>query len=159
MSPFARAVPALTVFAGSLLLTAPLGLPWGAAPNLALAMLLGWAIAYPTLFPAWVALLLGAAHDLLLGLPFGVCATVFPLAALAVRFADRWLEAHNPRVDWAYAAALVLAAQVLTWALLAFARRDAPLLPLLAQGALTAACHPFATRLVARLQRRLTRER
>jgi rod shape-determining protein MreD len=158
MSPLARAVPAGTVFAASLLLTAPLGLPWGAFPNLALAMLLGWAIAYPTLFPAWVSLLLGAAHDLLMGLPFGISAVVFPLATVAVRFADRWLEAHNPRIDWGYAAALVLGAQLLAWALLAFVGRPVPLLPLLAQGLLTAACHPAATRLVARLQRRLARD-
>jgi rod shape-determining protein MreD len=141
------------VLTASLLLTAPLALPWGAFPNLALAMLVAWVVAFPTLFATWVALLLGIAHDLLLGLPFGVSATVFPLVTLAVRFADRRVEALSLWIDWGYATALVIVAQLLTWVLLDFTGVPAPLLPLLVQAVLTAACHPLATLLVSKLQR------
>ena len=150
-----RAIPALTVIAGMVLMALPLPLAWGAMPNFALLLVIIWASLQPRLMPTWGALLLGLLADMAIGLPFGIHALLFPAAVIAVRLGESRVEGHSLFIDWLFTGLLVLAIHMLTWQLLGFTGSAAPLPPFLAQAAITILAYPLAATVAARIQRRV----
>ena len=150
-----RLVPAGIVFLSLLLMALPLPLAWGVMPNIALLFVLLWASIQPRLMPAWGAFLLGLFADLLFGGPIGIWALLFAVSVVAVRLVEASTEGHTLAFDWVFAALLATVAHLLAWQLLGFLGFAAPLMPFLAQAALTALAYPAVAAMAARLQLRL----
>ena len=146
-------LPAASILAATMLMMLPLPLAWGVMPDFALLLLIIWARIQPRLLPPWVAFLLGLCADAILGLPFGVFATVFPLAVVLIRIGEARLEGRDLVVDWGVAALLLLGGHLLAHELLGFAGRAPALAPLLAQAGMSILAYPLATAVAARLQR------
>lgn len=94
--------------AAIVLMAAPVFAPEPAMPHLALLVVGVWALYVPRLMPPLLALALGVAVDLALGLPLGVEATLLPAVALALS------RVHDgPRrpilLDWLLAGGLIAA--------------------------------------------------
>lgn len=150
-----RFVPAGTILLSTLLMMLPVPLAWAVMPHLALLFLIIWSSIQPRLIPAWAAFLMGLFADFLFGIPMGVWAVLFPAAVIAVRLAEARVEGHNLAVDWAFAAFLLVVAQLLAWQLLGFVGRAPALWPMLAQAGVSILAYPMVTSIVARIQRRL----
>lgn len=150
-----RTVPALTVFASTLLMALPAPLAWGVIPQVPLLFVLIWASLAPRLMPAPLALVLGVLADLVTGLPLGINAFLFPAAVVAVRIAESRTEVRSLFLDWFFAAVVVLCANIVAWQMLAFTGRPGPLLPMLAQAVLTILAWPLVVRIAARIQRKI----
>ncbi len=150
-----RAIPALVTLLLIAATTVPLFVPVPIVPNVALLAVLVWATFQPGLMPAWLAFLIGVVADIVSGLPLGVEATLLPGVVLFVRLAEVRFTAHRYGFDWAFAAAMILAATLVEWQLLALGGVSGPLLPLLIQAATTILAYPAIVALFARIQRRL----
>ncbi|MBS3962780.1 MAG: rod shape-determining protein MreD [Sandarakinorhabdus sp.] len=150
-----RAMPAFTVLLGTLLMALPIPLAFGAMPSLALLFVIIWSSLQPRLMPVWGAFLLGLFADLVSGLPLGIWALLFPVAAISVRLADARAEGHSLVIDWLFTGLLVLGAHVLAWQFLGFTGSAAPSGPLLAQAVITILAYPLAATIAARVQRRI----
>lgn len=148
-------VPAGTVFLATLVMLLPIPLAWAVMPHIALLFVIIWASVQPRLIPAWAAFLLGLFADLLFGGPMGVWAVIFPATAIVVRLVEARLEGHSLAVDWAFAALLLILAQLVAWQLLGFVGRNPGFWPMLAQALLSILAYPMVASVAARLQRRL----
>lgn len=151
------AVPALVSLALVLLMLAPLPLAVPAMPALGLMGVVAWALLQPALMPPWLAFLVGMAADLLFGVPLGVNAVLFALAAGSARAYGRAFRDHVLWMDWLLVAAVVLAACILTGPLMALAGRPVPLAPQLWQWPTSVLSWPLVARGCAALQRALAR--
>ena len=152
-----RAVPGLVTLGLILLMTAPLFVAVPVVPDLGLLGVLVWTSFQPGLMPAWLAFLLGAASDLLFGLPLGVNATLFPATVVLVRLVELRVAAHRYARDWLVAALVIVVAALAGWLLLGVGGVAGPLAPLLIQAATTTLAYPAVVALFARIQRRLQR--
>ena len=152
-----RALPGVVTLALIALMTAPLFVAVPVMPNLAVLGVLVWTSFQPGLMPAWVAFLLGAASDLLFGLPLGVNATLLPATVVFVRLVELRFAEHRYARDWLFASLIVVAAAVAEWLLLGLGGVAGPLTPLLVQAATTILAYPAVVALFARIQRRLQR--
>jgi rod shape-determining protein MreD len=150
-----RALPGVVTLILVVLMTAPLFVAAPVMPNLALLGVLVWTSFQPGLMPAWLAFLLGAASDLLFGLPLGVNATLLPATVVFVRLIELRVAAHRYARDWLIASLIIVAAAVLEWQLLALGGVAGPVGPLLVQAATTILAYPAIVALFARIQRRL----
>jgi hypothetical protein len=93
--------------------------------------------------------------DAALGVPLGVNAALMPAAAIAVAAIDRRFADRPFELDWALAAVLILAYQLLASQLIAFATGVEATGALLVQAASTVLAYPVVVVVLARLQRRL----
>jgi rod shape-determining protein MreD len=150
-----RTVPGLVTLGLIVAMTAPVFVAAPVIPNLALLGVLVWTSFQPGLMPAWLAFLLGAASDLLFGLPLGVNATLLPATVVFVRAVELRFAEHRYAVDWLFAGLIVTAAAIVEWQLLALAGVAGPLTPLLVQAAATTLAYPAVVALFARIQRQL----
>lgn len=151
-----RLVPAGTVFLSLLLMALPLPLAWGVMPHIGLLFVMLWASIQPRLMPAWGAFLLGLFADLLFGGPIGVWALLFAATVVAVRLIEVSTERHTLVFDWVLAGLFATAAHLLAWQFLRFLGSSPPIMPFLAQAALTTISYPPVAALAARIQLRLT---
>lgn len=127
------------------------------APLLSLAVIVQWSLLAPAFLPYGSVFLVGLALDILTGLPPGLNALTFLLAAAAARSARPYLLPHGFVLSWAAFAALALAASLLRWLLATLLWGHLfPLRPCLAEAALTAACYPAVAWLLAGPGRLLT---
>jgi hypothetical protein len=77
-----------------------------------------------------------------------------PAAAIAVAALEK-RYGHRPYlIEWALAALLIVAYQVVTWQLLGFVGGDPPFAPLLWQAVTTILAYPVVVAIIARIQRR-----
>lgn len=150
-------VPAATVVLLTALTTAPIILPWPVLPALGFVAVFVWTTFQPGLMPPWLAFVLGLVADALMGAPFGVSATLFAATALFVRLFERRFGHHRFGFDWVVLALLSFAYAVVAQQLLVLAGVEAPLRPLLVQGAATALSYPLVVLICGRVQRRLLR--
>ena len=150
-----RAVPALTVFVSTLLMALPMPLAWGVIPQLPLLFVLIWAGVAPRLMPPQLALALGVIADLVIGVPLGIHAFLFPAIVVVVQIAEARTDVHSLFLDWLFAAILILAANLVAWQMLAFTGHPGPLLPLLVQALITILAWPPLMRVAARIQRKI----
>lgn len=157
LSLWRYAVPALISALMVVLMLAPLPLPVPAMPNLALLAVLAWVMLQPALMPPWLAFVVGALGDMLFGMPLGVNATLFAVAAGSIRLLDLLLVDRSHLVDWLGASLLVLACALATGPLMALAGRPVPVLPMLWQVLTSMIAWPLLLSACVAVQRRLAR--
>jgi rod shape-determining protein MreD len=149
----ARAMPWLSVVAGSVAATvlwitsAPLMPPFG------LLLLIGWRQMRPSLLPVWSGLPLGLFDDLISGQPMGSAVLLWSLAELLLDRLERGIPWRSFLFDWLVAAGLI-ASTIVLGALIADPARDTMSLRFLfPQVALSILAYPTVARLVAKLDR------
>lgn len=144
----ARALPWLSVMAGSLVTTLPLIATVPLLPPFGLLMLLGWRLLVRFSLRRWAAAPLGLFDDLVSGQPLGSAVLLWSAAFLLIDLAEARLAFRDFWQDWLLAAGLIagclLAGRMA--ALPATAHVD---LAMAAQGLATVLLFPLAMRLVA----------
>ena len=150
-----RFVPAGTILLSMLLMMLPVPLAWAVIPHIALLFVIIWASIQPRLIPAWAAFLLGLFADFLFGVPMGIWAVLFPATVIAVRLVETRVERHSLVWDWAFAALLLIAAQLFAWQMLGFVGRAPAFWPMLTQAVVSILAYPMVASVAARIQRRL----
>lgn len=173
LSLWRYAAPVLMAMAMVLPMLAPVPLPVPAMPHLALLCVLAWVLLQPALMQPWAAFLVGLVADLLFGQPLGVNATLFALAAAAMRLArggpatplsstlsstlSAALSATTSPLgrDWLVAALVLAATLALTGPLMALGGRPVAVQPLGWQWLTSVLAWPVMMRSCAHVQRRL----
>ena len=156
----AHALPWLTVVLGSLLsgwlaITAtPL------VPPLGYLMLIGWRQLRPGLLPAWAGLPLGLVDDCVSGQPAGSGVLLWSLTLLALDFIEARWPWRNFGIEWAVAAAMIVACLLIGGVLASGTGTFAWLPGVLLQAVVAVLAYPLAARAVAASDRlRLVRFR
>lgn len=148
----ARALPWLTVMAGSLLTLAPVVAPVPVLPPFGLLMLLAWRMLARHSLRPWAPSVLGLFDDLLSGQPLGSAALLWSICFLAVEAAERRLVVRTFRQDWLMAAGLVAGALALG-RMLASPPGALLAVPLAAQALVSVLLFPAAAALVGWIDR------
>lgn len=154
-----RVVPGVVTIVLVAAMTLPLFASAPVLPHLGLLGVFVWATFQPGLMPPWLAFVIGAACDILFGVPLGVNATLLPAVALFVRVIEARYGTHSYAFDWLLAAGVIVVFEIVQWWLLAFAGTSGPLTPLLVQAATTVLAYPAIVLLFASIQRRLQARR
>ena len=102
----ARALPWVTVAAGSLVTVLPLIAPAPLLPPCGLLMLLAWRLLSPFALRPWAAAPLGFADDLVSGQPLGSAVLLWSLSFLAIELVEQRLLFRTFWQDWATATGL-----------------------------------------------------
>ena len=154
----ARAIPWVTVIAGSLVTALPMVAEAGLMPPAGLLMLLAWRLLAPLALRPWAPALLGLFDDLVSGQPLGSAMLLWQLGGFAVSLAERGTLFRAFRQDW------LIAAGVIAFCLVGGRLLASPLTarvdPVLgAQIVISVLAFPLAARLVARIDRKRSAER
>lgn len=104
----ARAIPWITVMAGSLVTVAPFGATLGLLPPCGLLMLLAWRLLAPLSLRRWAVPLLGSFDDLLSGQPLGSAIVLWTLAFFLIDLFDQRTMFRDFWHDWMIAAAAII---------------------------------------------------
>ncbi|MDB5685650.1 MAG: hypothetical protein JWR77_239 [Rhizorhabdus sp.] len=112
-----RLVPILSTIAGSATVLLPMVSTAPVMPQFGLLMLLSWRLLRPEMWPAWMALPLGLADDLLNGHFIGTSMAVWTIAFLAFDWIDHHVMWRDYRMEWMIAATTILIVDAATWAL------------------------------------------
>ncbi|WP_174293109.1 rod shape-determining protein MreD [Sphingomonas bacterium] len=144
----ARAIPWLSVVAGSLLATLPLVVTIPILPPFGLLMLLAWRLIAPFALRRWAAGPLGLFDDLVSGQPLGSAVLLWSLCFLAIELVEQRLLFREFWQDW------LIAAGAAAFCLIAGRFIAVPLAAHVdaivgVQAAATALLFPVAARLVA----------
>lgn len=115
--PFARFVPAASVVAASALAMLPIVTSIGWVPDFGFLLLIAWRLLRGDAIPSWWAAPLGLANDLLTGAPIGLSVAIWSGAMLALDLLDRRTMWRDYWIEWALAAVLLFANEVLRWRL------------------------------------------
>jgi rod shape-determining protein MreD len=113
-------VPALSVFVAVLATAVPLGLPADATfipPLIVMTMIFCWRALPGTVFPSYLALLLGLLADILSGGPLGFWAMMALIAANAGGRAPSPADAQDRNRLWLYWAGVAVSIGVFAWLL------------------------------------------
>ena len=149
----ARALPWLTVMAGSLVTTFPIVASLPLLPPMGLLMLLAWRLLARFALRPWAAAPLGAFDDLVSGQPLGSAVLLWSLCFLAIDLVEQRLVFRDFWQDWVIAGAAV-AGCLVAGRLIALplgARVD---VVLLAQIVIAVMLFPLAARIVAWIDRK-----
>ena len=146
-------VPVLSVLAGSAVTLLPIVATAPVLPPFGLLVALGWRLLRPEMWPAWVALPLGLADDLIGGAPLGSAMTLWTVAFLGIDMADHRPMWRDHWLDWWLASLAITLCCVGGWAVARFTAGGGPLWPVLPQLALSILAFPPVARLCARLDR------
>jgi rod shape-determining protein MreD len=152
------ALPMLMTLALTIIMLAPVPAPVPLFPHLALLSVFCWTMIRPNLMPPLLGFALGAATDLLFGMPVGVAATLFALVVVVVRLVDRLLPERALWQDWFLVAVVVLMFEAAAVGLMAVSGQPAPLGPQLWQWLTTLMAYPLVLWLAAAVNRRLLPE-
>ena len=149
----ARAIPWLTVMAGSLITIVPIVATIPILPPFGFVMLLAWRLLARYALRPWAAAPLGLFDDLLSGQPLGSAVLLWSLAFVAIDMIEQRLVYRDFWQDWLIAAGATLFAIIMgrVLALPIGARVDGAML---AQAAATILLFPIATRFVAWIDRK-----
>lgn len=104
----ARAIPWMTVMAGSLVTAAPFGATLGLLPPCGLLMLLAWRLLAPLALRRWTPPLLGLFDDLLSGQPLGSAMMLWTLAFFLIDLFDQRTMFREFFQDWLIAATAIV---------------------------------------------------
>lgn len=99
-----RAVPPLSVMAGSLVTLFPVIATFPLMPPFGLLVLLGWRLVRPEALRIWAPLPLGLFDDLVSGQPVGSAIVLWTLCFLVIDLVDRRLMFRDFWQDWLTAA-------------------------------------------------------
>jgi len=127
--------------------TAPVLPPFG------LLMALGWRLLRPELWPAWMALPLGLADDLITGTPLGTAMTLWTIAFLGIDLVDTRPMWRDHWLDWWIAAIAILFCAFGQSAIGAFVSGGGTLWPMVPPTILAILAFPPVARLCAALDR------
>jgi rod shape-determining protein MreD len=144
-------VPVLSVLAGSAIGLLPCITTVPVLPPCGLLMALAWRLLRPELWPAWVALPLGLADDLVGGTALGSAMTLWTIAFLGIDMADHRPMWRDHWLDWWIATLALLFCEIGGWAVARFTAGGGAFWPLLPQLGLAILAFPPAARLCARL--------
>lgn len=146
-------VPAGSVLAGSATALLPFVVSVPALPPFGLLLLLGWSLLRTALWPAWVALPLGFADDLMTGNPIGTAMVLWTATLLALQLIDRAVAWRDHWVDWAIAAAAIQFCTGAGWLIAGVGGGRGAFVVAAGQAAVAILCYPAAVRIVALLDR------
>lgn len=146
--PLQRALPWLTVVAGSLVTAMPLVATVPLLPPCGLLMLLAWRLLVRYSLRRWAAAPLGFVDDLVSGQPLGSAVLLWSLAFLLIDVMEQRLVFRDWWQDWLVASALI-ALCLIGGRLIAVPLGAHVDTAMLVQGVLAALLFPVATRLVA----------
>ncbi|HXQ51083.1 MAG TPA: rod shape-determining protein MreD [Stellaceae bacterium] len=156
-----RVVPFLSTFVFVLVSVVPLQLPGFAAvtPSFALMAVAHWTIYRPDLLPQSAVFALGLLLDLLNGTPYvGTMALTLLVARTAVLTQRRHFVNRDFTVMWLGFLALASGTFALLWAIVSLLNGHIlGTRPFLFEAALTVACYPVGSYLLARLHRAFLR--
>ena len=149
----ARAIPWVTVIAGSLLTAIPMVATAPLMPPAGLLMLLAWRLLAPLALRVWAPALLGLFDDLVSGQPLGSAMLFWQLGAFLVALAERRTLFRGFGQDWLIAAGVI--ALCLVGGRLVAAPLSARVDPVLgAQIVISILAFPLAARAVAFIDRK-----
>lgn len=144
----ARALPWVTVIAGSLLTALPVIATVPLLPPFGLLMLLAWRLLVRYALRPWAAAPLGLVDDLVSGQPLGSAVLLWSLCFIAIEVVDGRMVFRDFRIDWLIAGGAI--AGVLAVGRLLAVPLTAQVDPAVGlQIVVTALLFPVATRLVA----------
>jgi rod shape-determining protein MreD len=103
----ARAIPALSVAAASLLSLLPVVAEVGWMPDAGFLLLLAWRLLRSDVIPAWWAAPLGLWNDLVLGLPIGFSVATWTAAMILLDLSDRRTMWRDYWFEWLMAGLLI----------------------------------------------------
>lgn len=147
-------IPALTIILALLFgAVIPLVTTLPVLPDLGLALLIAWRLYRPDMLAPWAGLPLGIAADVLTGQPVGVSATVWPLVLLALATIEPRFPLRDQRMDWALAAAAIIAGKLIAFQFFAIAHLPLPFMPVLTGMLSTILFFPLVARLAAWMER------
>lgn len=149
----ARALPWLTVVAGSLITIVPVAATLPLLPPFGLLMLLAWRLLAPLALRPWAPALLGLFDDCLSGQPLGSAMLLWTLAAFLVDLVEQRTLFRSFVQDW------LIAAVAIAFCLIAGRLLASPLgahvdLVLVPQIVVTILLFPFAAWVIAWVDRR-----
>ena len=149
----ARALPWLSVAAGSCVTALPLVATVPLLPPFGLLMLLAWRLLVRFAMRPWAAAPLGFLDDLVSGQPLGSAVMAWSLCFLLIDIAEQRLVFRDFWQDWLIATALIVGCLLVgrVVAVPATAHVD---MAMLAQGAASVLLFPAALRLVAWIDRK-----
>lgn len=113
----ATMVPILSTLAGSAMALLPVIATEPIIPPFGLMFLLAWRLLRPEMWPAWAALPLGLADDLLSGNYLGTAMALWTAAFLVLEWVDQNLVWRDGWIEWAIASAAIILIGVGSWAL------------------------------------------
>lgn len=122
-------------------------------PPFGLLMALGWRLLRPELWPAWMALPLGLADDLITGATPGTAMTLWTIAFLGIDLIDSRPMWRDHWLDWWIATSAILFCAVGTWAIGAAISGGGLLVPLVPPALIAVFAFPPIARLCAMLDR------
>ncbi len=110
-------VPILSTLAGSAMTLLPVIATEPIIPPFGLMFLLSWRLLRPEMWPAWAALPLGLADDLLSGNYLGTAMVLWTAAFLVLEWADQNIAWRDGWIEWAIASAAMVVIAIGSWAL------------------------------------------
>ena len=149
----ARALPWMTVAAGSLVTTLPVIATVPLLPPFGLLVLLAWRILARFALRPWAAAPLGAFDDLLSGQPLGSAVLLWSLCFLGIDLVERRLSFRDFWQDWLIAAAAIVFC-IVGGRLIAVPLGTHVDTAMLAQTAITICLFPLTARLIAWIDRK-----
>jgi rod shape-determining protein MreD len=144
-------IPAASVVACSLLAILPVVAHRGGWPDFGFLMLIAWRLLRADAWPAWWAAPLGFVNDLLTGLPIGLSVTMWTAAMLIMDLVDRRTQWRDYWIEWAVAAALILAAEFFEWKVAEWSGAPVPFTLMLPSIVISVLAFPLFAFLAARL--------
>jgi rod shape-determining protein MreD len=149
----ARAIPALSVAAASLLPLAPVVAEVGWFPPTGLLLLLAWRLLRGDVIPAWWAAPLGLWNDLVLGLPIGLSVATFTGAMILLDLLDRRTMWRDYWLEWLIAAGLLVVAELARQQVDSAMGAPYPVTAILAPVAIAILTFPIAAYAASRIDR------
>lgn len=151
-------VPVLSTVAGSCVVLLPFVASAPVLPPFGLLVALGWRLLRPELWPAWVALPLGLADDLIGGAAPGTAMTLWTISFLAIDLVDTRPLWRDHWLDWWIASIAILFCAAAGWGIGLFVAGGGAFWPMIPPTLLAIFAFPPVARLCALLDRwRLSR--
>jgi len=110
-------VPILSTLAGSAMATVPVIATEPIVPPFGLMLLLAWRLLRPEMWPAWAALPLGLADDLLSGHYLGTAMILWTIAFLALEWVDQLLIWRDGWIEWGIGSVAIIIITIGAWTL------------------------------------------
>lgn len=146
-------IPAASVVAMSALALLPVVAPRGTWPDFGFLMLIAWRLLRADAWPAWWAAPLGLVNDLLTGMPIGLSVSLWTGAMLVMDLVDRRTQWRDYWIEWAVAAALILAAEAAEWKVAEWSGAPVPFELMLPPIVVSILAFPLFAHIASRLDR------
>lgn len=146
-------IPAASVLAASALAMLPVVAERGGWPDFGFLMLIAWRLLRADAWPAWWAAPLGFANDLLTGSPIGLSVALWTAVMLAMELVDRRTMWRDYWIEWALAAALIIAAEAAQWKVASWSGAPVPFTHMLPAIVISILAFPLFAFIASRLDR------